>query len=379
MSSIEIKKIQSNKDLMQFIKMQWGIYRDDPNWVPPLIMDRKKLLDKEKNPFFQHSEMEMFLAYKDGNIAGRIAAITNENHNKFHEDNVGFFGFFESIDDAEVSNELFKTAEEWIKEKGKDGMLGPINPSSNDEMGLLVDGFDTPPYVLMCHNPEYYIKLMEKAGYKKAKDLWAWYIDAETANKNISEKMFRVAEKSTEKYGLEIRNINFKNMDEEVKILREVYNNAWSKNWGFVPMTDDEFDHLAADMKQVADEDFVFIVEKEGEPIGFSLTLPNINEVLIKIKNGKLFPTGLFKLLFGMKKINTVRVITLGIVKEYQFAGFSSIMILKTIKTALDKGMQGGEMSWILEDNHAMNGPIESLGSKKHKTYRIYQKLFNLL
>ena len=376
MSLIEIKKVESNKVLMQFIKMQWGIYKDDPNWVPPLIMDRKKLLDKNKNPFFQHAEMELFLAYKDGNIAGRIAAITNENHNKFHEDNLGFFGFFESIDDVEVSNKLFETAESWIKEKGKDGILGPMNPSSNDELGLLVDGFDSPPYVLMCHNPEYYGKLIEKAGYDKAKDLFAWYIDSETASKNISEKMFRVAEKSAEKYGLNVRTINFKNMDEEVKNLREVYNNAWSKNWGFVPMTDEEFNHLAADMKQVADPDFIFIVEKDGRPIGFSLTLPNLNEVLIKIKNGKLFPTGLFKLLFGLKKVKTVRVITLGIVKEYQFGGFSSIMILKSIKTALDKGLQGGEMSWILEDNHAMNSPIESLGSKKHKTYRIYQKQF---
>ena len=376
MSLIEIKKVESNKVLMQFIKMQWDIYKDDPNWVPPLIMDRKKLLDKNKNPFFQHAEMELFLAYKDGNIAGRIAAITNENHNKFHEDNLGFFGFFESIDDVEVSNKLFETAESWIKEKGKDGILGPMNPSSNDELGLLVDGFESPPYVLMCHNPEYYGKLIEKAGYDKAKDLFAWYIDSETASKNISEKMFRVAEKSAEKYGLNVRTINFKNMDEEVKNLREVYNNAWSKNWGFVPMTDEEFNHLAADMKQVADPDFIFIVEKDGRPIGFSLTLPNLNEVLIKIKNGKLFPTGLFKLLFGLKKVKTVRVITLGIVKEYQFGGFSSIMILKSIKTALDKGLQGGEMSWILEDNHAMNSPIESLGSKKHKTYRIYQKQF---
>ena len=378
MSTIDIKTVQSNKELMQFIKMPWDIYKNDPNWVPPLIMDRKKLLDKKKNPFFQHSEIELFLAYRDDKIVGRIAAITNENHNKFHEDNIGFFGFFESINDEEVAQKLFEAVETWIKEKGKDGLIGPMNPSSNDELGLLVDGFDSPPYALMCHNPKYYIELIEKSGYSKAKDLWAWYIDSETANKNISDKMYRVAEKSSEKYGLKIRNINFKNMDEEIKRLREVYNNAWSKNWGFVPMTDEEFNHMAADMKQVADEDFVFIVEKDGKPIGFSLTLPNINEVLIKIKNGKLFPTGLFKLLFGMKKIKTVRVITLGIIKEYQFAGFSSIMILKTIKTALDKGLQGGEMSWILEDNQAMNGPIESLGSKKHKTYRIYQKYFNL-
>jgi hypothetical protein len=374
MSSIEIKKVKSNKELMQFIKLPWNIYKNDPSWVPPLIMDRKKLLNKNTNPFFQHSEMDLFLAFKDRKIAGRIAAITNENHNKFHEDNVGFFGFFESINDIEVSNALFATVENWLTDHGKNGILGPMNPSTNDEAGLLIDGFDTPPFVLMCHNPSYYSELIEKYGFTKAKDLWAWYINSETANKNISEKMYRVAEKSVEKYGLTVRTINFKNMKQEVKILKEIYNNAWSKNWGFVPMTDDEFNHLAADMKQVADEDFIFIVEKEGRPIGFSLTLPNINEVLIKIKNGKLFPTGLFKLLFGLKKVKTVRVITLGIIKEYQFAGFSSIMILKTIKTALDKGLKGGEMSWILEDNQAMNSPIESLGSKKHKIYRIYHK-----
>ncbi len=376
MSSVEIKKVETKKELMQFIKMPWDIYKDDPNWVPPLIMDRKKLLDKKKNPFFQHAEMDLFLALKDGKIVGRIAAITNENHNKFHEDNIGFFGFFESINDTEVSNTLFEIVEKWLKDHEKDGMLGPMNPSSNDEMGLLIDGFDSPPFVLMCHNPKYYSELIEKYGLTKAKDLWAWYQDAKTAQTKISDKMYRVAEKSAEKYGLTVRTINFKNMKHEVKILRDVYNNAWSKNWGFVPMTDDEFNHMAADMKQVADPDFIFIVEKDDKPIGFVLTLPNINEVLIKIKNGKLFPTGIFKLLFGLKKVRTVRVITLGIIKEYQFAGFGSIMILKSIKTALDKGLDGGEMSWILEDNTAMNNPIESLGSKKHKTYRIYQKHF---
>jgi len=376
MASIEIKKVVSSSDLNTFIKMQWDIYKNDPNWVPPLIMDRKKLLDKKKNPFYQHAEMDLFLAYQNGNVVGRIAAITNENHNKFHEDNVGFFGFFESIDDSEVANRLLDTVKEWLKEKGKNGMMGPMNPSTNDELGMLIDGFYTPPYVLMCHNPDYYPKLMDVYGLEKAKDLYAWYIDSETAKVNISEKMYRVSESSTKKYGLTIRNINFKNMTSEVAKIREVYNNAWSKNWGFVPMDDAEFDHMAADMKQVADPDFVYIVEKDGQPVGFSLTLPNINEVLMKIKNGKLFPTGVFKLLTGMKKIKTVRVITLGIIKEYQFAGFSSIMILKTIKTALDKGKQGGEMSWILEDNNAMNAPIESLGSKKHKTYRIYQQLF---
>jgi len=202
MSSIEIKKVETKKELMQFIKMPWDIYKNDPNWVPPLIMDRKKLLDKKKNPFFQHAEMDLFLALKDGKIVGRIAAITNENHNKFHEDNVGFLGFFESIDDAEVSNSLFKTAEEWIKEKGKDGIMGPMNPSSNDEMGLLIEGFDSPPFVLMCHNPKYYSELIEKYGLTKAKDLWAWYQDAKTAQTKISDKMYRVAEKYCPYYKL---------------------------------------------------------------------------------------------------------------------------------------------------------------------------------
>ncbi len=374
MSSIEIKKVESKKELKQFIKMQWNIYQNDPNWVPPLIMDRMDLLNKEKNPFYQHAEMDLFLAYKGGEIVGRIAAITNENHNKFHEDNSGFFGFFESIDDQEVAKQLLDTVKSWLKEKGKDGIMGPVNPSSNDEAGLLVDGFGSPPFVLMCHNPPYYQKLIENNGLTKAKDLWAWFIDSETANANIPEKMYRVAEKTQKKYGLTIRNINFKNFKSEVKNLKEIYNNAWSKNWGFVPMTDAEFDHMAKDLKQVADKDFIYIVEKDGKAIGFSLTLPNINEVLKKIKNGKLFPFGLFKLLFGIKKVTTVRVVTLGIVKEYQFGGFSSIMILKTIKTAFDKGLFGGEMSWILEDNQAMNSPIESLGAKVHKTYRIYHQ-----
>ncbi len=374
MSSVQIKKVESKKELKQFIKMQWNIYQNDPNWVPPLIMDRMDLLNKEKNPFYQHAEMDLFLAYKDGEIVGRIAAITNENHNKFHEDNNGFFGFFESIDDQEVAKQLLDTVKSWLKEKGKDGIMGPVNPSTNDEAGLLVDGFGSPPFVLMCHNPPYYQKLIENYGLTKAKDLWAWFIDSETANANIPEKMYRVAEKTQKKYGLTIRNIDFKNFKSEVKNLKEIYNNAWSKNWGFVPMTDAEFDHMAKDLKQVADKDFIYIVEKDGKAIGFSLTLPNINEVLKKIKNGKLFPFGLFKLLFGIKKVTTVRVVTLGIVKEYQFGGFSSIMILKTIKTAFDKGLFGGEMSWILEDNQAMNSPIESLGAKVHKTYRIYHQ-----
>ncbi len=372
MSHIEIKTVNSNKDLMNFIKLQWKIYANDPQWVPPLISDRKKLLDKKKNPFFQHSEMEMFLAYKDSELVGRIAAITNENHNKFQNDNVGFYGFYECIDDQEVNDTLFKTAEDWLKAKGKDKMLGPMNPSTNDEAGLLIEGFDTPPYVLMCHNPAYYAKLHDNYGLVKAKDLFAWHLDIRGLE--LPEKIKRVVEASTKKYGLEIRNIHLKKLKKELQLIREIYNDAWSRNWGFVPLTFDEIDHLAADLKQIVREEFVLMVEKEGRPIGFLLTLPNINEILTQIPNGKLLPTGIFKLLTGLKKIKTVRVVTLGVVKDYQHIGLGTILYTEIIKRAQAQGIIGGEMSWILEDNDAMNRPIQLLGSNKYKTYRVYEK-----
>jgi GNAT superfamily N-acetyltransferase len=372
MADIEIRVVSSNKDLMKFIKLPWKIYKDDPNWVPPLIMDRKKLLNQKKNPFFRHSEMEMMLAYKNGELVGRIAAITNENHNKFHEDNVGFFGFFESVNDADVSKELFDHVDTWLKTRGKDGVLGPLNPSTNDEAGLLIEGFDSPPYILMCHNPPYYADLIEKAGYTKAKDLNAWLLDIR--GMQIPEKMVRLADMSTKKYDLTIRTIKMKDIEKEIHHIREVYNDSWSRNWGFVPFTDEEIEYLAADLKQIAIEEFVVLAFKGERPIGFLLTLPNINEILIHNKSGRLFPTGLIKLMTGLKKVKTVRTITLGIVRDYQHLGLGTILYTDLIRRAQRRGLDGGEMSWVLEDNEAMNRPIELLGSKIHKIYRVYQK-----
>ena len=209
MSAITIKPMNSKKETKDFIKFQWKIYANDPNWVPPLIIERMELLDKKKNPFFQHSEMQLFMAYKNGEAVGRIAAITNQNHNEFQEDNNGFFGFFESVNDQEVASALVETARNWLKEKGKNGMYGPMNPSTNDEAGLLIDGFDSPPFVMMCHNPPYYAELLENTGLKKAKDLWAWYLDVGN-NYQLPEKLVRVAEKTAKKYGVTIRNISLK-------------------------------------------------------------------------------------------------------------------------------------------------------------------------
>jgi hypothetical protein len=372
MSNIEVRTVSSKKDLMRFIKLPWKVYKDDPHWVPPLILDRKKLLDKKKNPFYSHAEMEMFLAYKNNELVGRIAAITNENHNNFHQDKTGFFGFFESIDDTDVTHALFRESEKWLRERGKDTVLGPMNPSTNDETGLLIKGFDTPPYVMMGHNPEYYSKLIENQGYGKAKDLYDWLLDIR--GMKIPEKIQRLAEISLKKYDLSIRNIDVKHLSRDVKYIREIYNDAWSRNWGFVPFTDEEIDHLGADLKQIVIEEFVLLAFKDDRPIGFLLCIPNINEILIKIRSGRLLPTGIIKLLTGMKKIKTVRTITLGIVKDFQHIGLGTILYTENIKRAQRRNLHGGEMSWILEDNVAMNRPIELLGSKLYKVYRIYEK-----
>jgi hypothetical protein len=371
--AVNILTVTTSKHKKQFIDFEWTVNKDTSNWISPLRKERFKVLDTKKNPFYSHSEIQLFLAYKDGKIAGRIAAITNQNYNDFQKDNAGFFGFFDCFNDQEVANTLLQTAADWLKEKGKDLMYGPMNPSTNDEVGILIDGFDTPPYMMMTHNAAYYPNLAEGFGLTKAKDLYAWFVTADDAIKNISDKMRRVSEKILKKYNITIRNLVIKNLKEEIKLIKDIYNNAWSRNWGFVPFTDDEINVLAKDLAQIADEDLLLLAEKESNPIAFSLTLPNINEVLKNIPNGRLFPTGIFKLLFGIKKIKYARVLVLGVKKEFQFLGLGSIFYIETIMRAKQKGYLGGEMSWILEDNYTMNKPIEDVGAKKYKTYRIYQ------
>lgn len=372
--NIEIVPVRTAKQKKLFIDYEWQANKNNANWVSPLRMERNKLLDTKKNPFYSHSEIELFLAYQDDKIVGRIAALTNENHNKFHNDHTGFWGFLECEDNQDAVNALFDHAAKWVKDKGKDNMVGPVNPSTNDECGILIEGFDTPPYLMMRHTPPYYPKLIENAGLTKAKDLYAWYSGTREASENITDKMERVAAKVMQKYDIKLRNLSVKNLKEEIKLVKEVYNDAWSNNWGFVPFTDAEIDHIAADLKDIADQDLLYFAEKNGKPIGFSVTLPNINEVMAKIPDGKLLPTGIFKLLFGIKKIKTVRVIILGVKKEFQPLGLGSIFYINTIRKAYEKGYTGGEMSWILEDNHAMNRAIEAFGSKLYKKYRMYEK-----
>lgn len=370
MSSILIKPINSKSDLKKFLKIQWKIYENFPNWVPPLLYDKLKLLDEKKNPFFKHAQMQLFLAFKNNEIVGRIAAIKNDLHNKEHNDNVGFFGFFESVNDQEVANELLNAAKNWLIEKGFDEMRGPANPSVNDEYALLVEGFDDPPRVLMPYNPPYYMTLLENYGLKKAKDLYAYKIINEEIIK--SEKIFRIADIALKRSKVSIRAMNMKNFNEELERVKYVYNKAWAPNWGFVPLTDEEIDYLAADLKPLVDPNLVLFMENEKETVGFALVLPDYN-FIFKEMNGKLLPFNFIKLFTKRKYIPWARIIILGLIPEYQKKGLDASFYVEVVKRAEKRGILLGEASWILEDNNMMVRGAETMNGIRYKTYRVYQ------
>lgn len=369
MNGVTIRPVRSKKDETRFIKFQWTINEGYPNWVPPLLMDRRKLIDRKGNPFYKHAEIEMFLAEREGKLLGRIAAIVNDNHIKEHNEKVGFFGFFESIDDQAVANALFDAARGWLKSKGMEAMRGPVSPSVNDEYGLLVEGFEVPPYVLMSYNPPYYAGLIENYGIKKIKDLYAFEVDSK---KVFTEKLKRVSEIVKKREGLVFRSLNMKDFPNEVRKIHDLYSRGWSRNWGEVPLTDDEFDYMAKDMKPIVNPDLVVIAEAKGKPVGFGLSLPNLNQVLIHNRKGRLIP-GLLRLLLLKKKIDGVRIIILGVVPEYLNTGIGGVLFYETGVRCVAHGYPHGEASWVLEDNVRMTRGAELLQGEKTKTYRLFQ------
>jgi hypothetical protein len=370
-SNVEIKEVKSGGDLSKFIKLPWKIYKNDKNWVPPLLIERKEFLDPKRNPFFKHSDVKLYLAYRDRVAVGRIAAIINHAHNEFHEDKVAFFGLFESIDDYIVAYGLLDKAKEFAKENGMEVLRGPANFSTNDEVGLLVDGFSAPPVVMMTYNPKYYMALFDKFGLKKSQDLYAYLLPTDV---KVPSRILSASDLIRKRYNVTLKTLNMKDFTNEVARIKQIYNDAWMKNWGFIPMTDDEFAHMAKQMKQIVEPDLVFIAYSGDEPIGFSLTLPNINEILIKL-NGRLLPTGIFKLLYFSyvkKIIKGVRVITMGLTQKFQKKGIDNLFHIENIRIAHQKGYKWGELSWVLEDNIMMNRVAELLKAKLYKKYRIY-------
>lgn len=375
--SVTISPVRSRSELRSFITMVWSIYNGDPHWAPPVIADRQKLLNREKNPFYRHAEMELFLARREGKIVGRIAAIVNHLHNSTHNDKVGFFGFFETIDDQEVADALLGAAERWLAGHGMAAMRGPVNPSMNDEAGLLVDGFDDPPQVLMTYNPKYYSRVIETYGLTKVKDLYAYRLRAETF---ITPKLERVVERVRQRSGATIRTVNFSPKSaflKDVEILKRVYNAAWELNWGFVKMTDEEFDFLAKDLKQVAERKLTLIAEINGEPVGVAIALPDINQALMYNRNGSLLGAA-YSLLFRKKKITRGRILILGVVPGFQGHGLDALLYYEIgTRMVRGEGYTEGEASWVLEDNVMMNRSAKLLNGERYKTYRLYEKTMN--
>ncbi len=369
MSSISVRSVRTKRDETKFIKFQWKVYEGNPCWVPPLLMDRRKLIDRRKNPFYQHSRMELFLAERDGEIVGRIGAVVNDNHNREHNENIGFFGFFECYDDQEVADALLNEAGRWLRQQGVNAVRGPASPSVNDEYGLLIEGFDRPPAVLMAYNPPYYQRLLETHGFRKARDLYAYYLHKD---KVFSEKLTRVAEMLKKRDGLLFRSINIKDFDIEVTIVRDLYNRAWERNWGEVPMTEEEFRYAAADLKTIVDPSLVVIAEVRGKPAGFAMSLPDLNMIMKENKRGYLIPF-LIRFLLFRKRINFIRIVILGVLPEYKSLGIAGVLFYETGKRSAEGGYPSGEASWVLEDNVMMIRSAELMRADRYKTYRVYE------
>lgn len=373
---IEIRRVETKRERKQFIKFAWKVYRADPEldrqWVPPVISDYMKTLDTERYPLYDHADLAMFTAWREGRMVGTIAAIENRRHNEVHNDKVGFWGFFECYDDQDVANALFDAAAAWLKTKGLDTMRGPVSPSMNDQCGMLVRGFDSPPVFLMLYNPDYYNRLVRNYGHHVGQELLAWYIDQDKID---IARLRKIGQHMMKREQLTIRTINMKDFEREVARIRDIYNKAWEKNWGFVPMTDKEFDFMAKSMKSVAKEHFIYFVEdKDGRTIGFSLTLPDMNIPLKHVNGNPFTPWGLLKFWWYGRNIKAFRTITMGVLPEYRNKGVDSMLNAHIADYGGQHGLYSSEMSWVLKSNEAMSKLAKVIGGIPYKEYVIYEK-----
>ena len=363
--------VTTKEERKQFLEFPYSHYENDEHWIPPLRMEQKKLIDKEKNAFYNNGNIAMFLAEQNGKVCGRIAAIEDHRFNDFHDSNIGFFGFFECIDDESVAKLLFKVATDWLAEKGYTDVLGPSNPSMMDEIGILIDGFQFDPSIMMPYHKPYYDKLIKSAGMEKEMDMFAFRVTQETVS---FDRMYRAEEIVKRRYPrLRIREVDMKNIEQEVETVREIFNQAWKDNWGFIPLTKEELASTANDFKMILDPKVAHIAEIAGEPIAFSIALPDLNQALKKI-DGKLFPFGIFKLLWHKRNINRIRTALMGVMPQYQGKGIDALLHKEAILNGREVGYKSSELSWVLETNTNMIRVAERLGAKIEKTYRMYRK-----
>lgn len=372
MAAVDIIEVEGRSQLKAFIEFPNKLYKDDPNYVAPLMSERLEFFDQKNNPFYRIATIKLYLAKRDGEIVGRLATCINYRHNDFHMEKVGFFGFFDTIDDYDVAHALLKWAMIRLKQAGMEKMRGPMNFSTNHEIGFLVEGFDDPPVVMMTYNYPYQPKLAEKFGFKKAMDVLAAEL---TDERGISERAMRVTEKMQQRARIKIRGIRMKEFDKEVQRIKDVYNQAWEHNWGFVPMDDEEFKYMAKQMRQIIEPELVLVAEHDDQPVAFLLALPDINQALIRL-NGKLFPFGLAKLLWHTKvrnKIDRARIITLGVIPKFQRRGIDSMLYVECFKRGTAIGYHRAELSWMLETNDLILSAVKEMGAEIYKRYRIME------
>jgi hypothetical protein len=365
---VEIIEVKTKKDLDDFIKLPFSLYSKDSLFVPPLIKDMHEKLS-DKNPFFHHASVRCFLAKKEGKAVGRIISIINQRHIESHNEKAGFFGFFESENDQEVASVLLDKVSEVLRKGGMEIMRGPMNFSTNEECGFLIEGFNEPPMLMMPYNPPYYNDLMERYGMTKSKDLYAFIYNVQ---EEIPEKIERVAA-IAEKMGIKVRPISKKNFKSEMQAFKDIYNSAWEKNWGFIPLTDGELNYLAIKLKSIVMPELILIAEKDNEPVGFLGLLPDFNYVLKQIK-GKINLISIIKALYYSKKIKDLRLLLLGIKKEYRIRGVDALLFREGFKGIKKGSYERVEFSWILEDNIPVQRLVEMMGGRLYKRYRIYEK-----
>ena len=366
---LAVRPVKAKADLTRFIEYPYRKYRADPHWVPPLRMSERERFDEKKNPFFEHGCMELFLAERDGHVVGRVAGIDDDLHNETHQDNTAFFGFFEA-EDAAVARALLTQVETWAASLSRSALRGPTNPTMNDGAGFQIDAFDTDPYVMMPYNPPEYPAFVEAAGYRKIKDLYAWYLGSDVGP---SERLLRLADRAAKRYSFTIRPVQMKHFDKEVERVLGFYNDVWEKNWGQTKYTPKEAELLAKELKLIVDPEMVLMLEIEGELAGVAVGFPNANQ-LFKKMNGRLLPFGIFYALRAKKIMNEMRLPILGVRPEYRNKGLELALIAEFCRRGIARGYTGAECSWILEDNEAMNKGIAAAGAELYKTYRLYQK-----
>ncbi|MCH8566827.1 MAG: GNAT family N-acetyltransferase [Balneolales bacterium] len=369
-NSYEVSIVENSSQMKTFLKFPYFHYKDDENWIAPLYIQQRDLLDPAKNPYFNHTDAVYFLAEKNGKPAGRLAAFINHEWIDYNKQNTGFFGFFDCIDDVKMAKLLFSIAKDWLRERGMDSVMGPLNPGWMYEIGMLIEGFEQKPYIMMPWNKPYYQKLVEKQGFTKAMDLFAYIV----SDKDVALDRIERAEKIVRHRlpDLNIRTVNIRDFKNEAETIRQLFNQAWAANWGFSPVGQEEFNHIAKDLKLILDKDFAHIAEINGKPIGFSVALPDMNQAFRHLRDGKLLPTGIFKLLYHKRKINRIRTALMGVIPEYQGKGVDALLHREAIRKGLPRGFNESELSWLLESNTDMLRVAEKIGGKKDKTFRLF-------